>query len=103
MVLPSDCSNEAGIVQLEAMAAGRIALAFDQSRSAMSWVSKLPGLPWSRSPDGLSEVLQRLADHPSLRQQLCVQTRERYRTLFARRVWLQQLQRYGDLPKRGMF
>ena len=39
LVLPSDRSNEAfGIVQLEAMAACRLALAFDQ-RSGMSWVS----------------------------------------------------------------
>ena len=43
LVLPSDCSNEAfGIVQLEAMAAGRIALAFDQDRSGMGWVGRLP-------------------------------------------------------------
>ena len=50
LVLPSSCSNEAfGIVQLEAMAAGRIALAFDQPRSGMSWVSSLSGLPWSHS------------------------------------------------------
>ena len=96
VVLPSDRSNEAfGIVQLEAMAAGRIALAFDRPRSGMGWVGRLSGLPWSQSPDGLGEVIQRLADQPALRQQLCIQSRDRYCTLFARGVWLQQLRRLG--------
>tara|TARA_B100000674_G_C37957852_1_gene970542 strand:- start:19 stop:1149 length:1131 start_codon:yes stop_codon:yes gene_type:complete len=96
LVLPSDRSNEAfGIVQLEAMAAGRIALAFDKPRSGMGWVGRLPGLPWSQAPDGLVEVLQRLADQPALRQELSAQSRERYRTLFARRVWLRQLEQLG--------
>ena len=76
LVLPSDRNNEAfGIVQLEAMAAGRIALAFDKPRSGMGWVGRLPGLPWSQSPDGLVEVLQRLADQPALRQKLSEQSR----------------------------
>ena len=102
LVLPSDRSNEAfGIVQLEAMAAGRIALAFDQPRSGMGWVGQLPGLSWTQSPEGLAEVLQRLADQPALRQQLSVQARKRYRTLFARGVWLQQLQRLGDPVETG--
>ena len=102
LVLPSDRSNEAfGIVQLEAMAAGRVSLAFDQPRSGMGWVCRLSGLPWSQSSDGLVEVLQRLADHPNLRQQLCAQARERYSTLFSRRVWLLQLHRLGHLVERG--
>ncbi len=97
LVLPSDCSNEAfGIVQLEAMVAGRIALAFDQPRSGMGWVGQLAGLPWSQSFEGLADVLQHLAEQPALRQQLSVQSRERYLTHFARGVWLQQLQRLGD-------
>lgn len=104
LVLPSDRSNEAfGIVQLEAMAAGRIALAFDKPRSGMSWVGRLSGLPWSQSPEGLAGVLQRLADQPALRQHLCVQSRERYRVLFAREVWMQQLQRLADFVEGGMF
>ena len=98
LVLPSDRSNEAfGIVQLEAMAAGRIALAFDYPRSGMGWVGRLPGLHWSQSPDGLIDVLRRLAVQPSLRQELCAQSRERYLSLFSRSVWLQQLQRLGDV------
>ena len=67
----------------------------------MGWVCRLSGLPWSQSPDGLVEVLQRLADHPNLRQQLCAQARERYSTLFSRRVWLLQLHRLGHLVERG--
>ena len=103
LVLPSDCSNEAfGIVQLEAMAAGRIALAFDQDRSGMGWVGRLAGLTWSQSPEGLSEVLQRLADQQALRQQLCEQARGRYLSFFAREAWLRHLQRFGDLVERGM-
>ncbi len=103
LVLPSNSSNEAfGIVQLEAMAAGRIALSFDQPRSGMSWVSSLSGLPWSHSREGLPEVLQRLADHPVLRRQLCIQARERYLKLFAREVWLHELQRFSDFLERGM-
>ena len=102
LVLPSDRSNEAfGIVQLEAMAAGRIPLAFDQPRSGMGWVGRLSGLPWSQSPEGLSEVLQRLSAQPALRQQLCVQARERYRNLFAREIWMHQLDQLDEFVERG--
>ena len=102
LVLPSDRSNEAfGIVQLEAMAAGRIALAFDQPRSGMGWVGQLSELSWSQSPQGLSDVLQHLADQPALRQRLSAQSRERYRMLFARGVWLQKLQLLGDAMETG--
>ena len=102
LVLPSDRSNEAfGIVQLEAMAAGRIALAFDQPRSGMGWVGRLSGLSWSQSPAGLVEVLQRLADQPQMRNLMSLQARDRYKTLFARSVWLQQLSKLGDRLKTG--
>ncbi len=102
LVLPSDRCNEAfGIVQLEAMAAGRIALAFDQPRSGMGWVGRLPGLPWSQSPEGLAEVLQRLADQPQMRSLMSLKARDRYNTLFARSVWLKQLSKFGDRLKTG--
>ena len=102
LVLPSDRSNEAfGIVQLEAMAAGRIALAFDQPRSGMGWVGQLSGLPWSQSPAGLVEVLQRLADQPQMRNLMGLKSRDRYTTLFARSVWLDQLSKFGDRLKTG--
>ena len=98
LVLPSDSSNEAfGIVQIEAMAAGRPALAFNLPRSGMSWVGQLPGLIWSQSPEGLLEVLQRLADQPQLRHRLGAQARERYLRLFSRAVWSEQLEQLGDL------
>ena len=103
LVLPSDCSNEAfGIVQLEAMVAGRIALALDLPLSGMSWVSSLPGFSWSQSREGLPEVLQRLADQPDLRQQLCIQSRRRYSKVFARSVWLRELQRFIIPVEGGM-
>ena len=92
LVLPSDRSHEAfGIVQLEAMAAGIPALAFQRRRSGMGWVGQLPGLAWPQTPDALPAVLQRLAADPALLRRLGRQARQRYGELFARRVWLLNL------------
>lgn len=92
LVLPSDRSNEAfGIVQLEAMAAGRPALAFKLPYSGMGWVGQLTSLQWSQSPEGLADILERLALQPELRRQASVQARRRYQELFRRSVWRDQL------------
>ena len=97
LVLPSDRSNEAfGIVQLEAMAAGRPSLAFNHPRSGMGWVGKVPALSWSQSFDGLASVLQRLADNPAMLQHVGQQSRERYLQFFSRSVWLQSALDIGD-------
>ena len=92
LVLPSDRCNEAfGIVQLEAMASGIPALAFRCPRSGMGWVGRLSGFDWPQTPDALPDVLQRLADDPSLCLRLGQYARERYLSVFGRTVWLQQL------------
>ena len=67
----------------------------------MGWVGQLSGLPWSQSPEGLVQVLERLACQPALRHQLSAEARQRYCTLFARRVWFHHLQRLGDLMETG--
>lgn len=93
LVLPSDRCNEAfGIVQLEAMAAGIPALAFQRHRSGMGWVGQLADLPWPQTPEALPAVLQQLAADPVLNARLGLQARERYQQLFARTVWEQRLQ-----------
>ena len=92
LVLPSDRCNEAfGIVQLEAMASGIPALAFRCPRSGMGWVGQLSGFEWPQTPEALPDVLQRLADDPSLCLRLGQYARERYLRVFGRTVWLQQL------------
>ena len=92
LVLPSDSCNEAfGIVQLEAMASGCLSLAFDLDRSGMGWVCDLPSLKWSRSQDGLPDILHRLASNRTLLYLSCTEARHRYLELFSRSVWKQHL------------
>ena len=92
LVLPSDRCNEAfGIVQLEAMAAGIPALAFQRHRSGMGWVAQLPALVWKQTPEALPAVLERLASDRALLSQLGTQSRERYQQLFARQIWMHRL------------
>ena len=88
LVLPADRCNEAfGIVQLEAMACGVPALAYDLPRSGMHGVSALPGLPWSGQPAGLAPLLQRLLSSPSLQRLASTQARARYTHDFALERW----------------
>lgn len=94
LILPSNRCNEAfGIVQLEAMASGIPALAFDLPRSGMHWVSALPALEWGGSPADLVTVMHAVLRDQDLYRMLCRQASDRYDNLFARKVWLSTLNR----------
>ena len=96
LVLPSDRCNEAfGIVQLEAMAAGIPSLAFQRQRSGMGWVGQLAQFPWSQQPADLTDVLHQLQANSEQRAELGRQSRQRYRRLFQRSVWFQQLEQWN--------
>ena len=98
LVLPSDRCNEAfGIVQLEAMAAGIPSLAFQKRRSGMGWVGQLEQFPWSQQPADLADVLRQLQSDPEQRAALGRQSRQRYRSLFQRSVWFQQLEQWQSV------
>ena len=101
MVLPSDRSNEAfGIMQLEAMAAGRISLAQSAAvghglGGSIAWIVLVAV---TRGLSGGAATVGASAGPPT---DLGVQARGRYCNLFARRVWLKQLQRLGDSLENG--
>lgn len=109
LVLPADTSHEAfGIVQLEAMAAGRAALSLDHPRSGMAWVN---GLLWPphhpcREPSDLRALLLALKAEPALAEHWGQQARQRYLQLFSRACWrarctvLEQRLGLGSRPAR---
>jgi glycosyltransferase involved in cell wall biosynthesis len=94
LVLPADCSNEAfGIVQLEAMACGVPALAFDLPRSGMAWVCGLKeslGLPYLMRHD-LVEVINCLSSDTKLLVEVSIAAECRYWDTFSREIWRAKL------------
>ena len=73
------------------MAAGIPSLAFKHKNSGMGWVAHVKDLNWSQTPEALTEVLQRLSTDHHLLQDLGIKSRQRYQQLFARKIWLNQL------------
>ena len=82
---------------LEAMAAGIPSLAFHKRQSGMGWVGQLEQFPWSQQPAALADVLRQLQSDPEQRAALGRQSRQRYRSLFQRSVWLQQLEQWQSV------
>jgi glycosyltransferase involved in cell wall biosynthesis len=99
LVLAADCCNEAfGIVQLEAMACGVLALSLYQARSGAAWVSEIPVLQWTGLRNDLPSLLLKLATNPDLLFRSRSSSRHRYQEVFSRSVWMQRLQDAFALP-----
>ena len=63
----------------------------------MGWVGQLEQFPWSQQPADLAEVLCQLQANPEQRAELGRQSRQRYRRLFQRAVWFQQLEQWQSV------
>jgi rhamnosyl/mannosyltransferase len=102
--LPSVQKSEAfGIVQLEAMRAGRPVVSTRMHGSGVDWVNQdgVTGFTVEpRSPDALAQALNRLLENAELARALGASGRRRYEELFtARRMAEQVRAMYLSLPR----
>ena len=92
LVLPSYRSNEAfGIVQLEAMACGLAVCAPQIPRSGLGWVGSLNLLDSSSEPVAAMRAAIVSLSHPEILRDCRSSCFARYQQLFARKVWLANL------------
>lgn len=93
--LPSIQKSEAfGIVQLEAMRAGRPVVSTRITGSGIDWVNAdgASGLTVEiRRPEALAQALNRLLDDPALARRMGEHARKRYETLFTARHMAEQV------------
>ena len=93
LVLPSYRSNEAfGIVQLEAMACGLAVCAPQIPRSGLGWVGSLDLLGGSSEPIEAMRAAIASLSCPQTLQECRDSCFARYQQLFAREVWLAELE-----------